>query len=129
MRFICKKYSNTSLPAFSHSCTVHRSNLLPSKSGYLLSYNLSILSCDCYTCMQPYDLLMQVLLLLVSLAFHEVFITSKSFLKAVAGGASLHFLSNSPFSEMVLYRIELLIHTVACRSMFFVTHVWCHQEF
>ena len=47
-------------------------------------------------------LFMQVLLLLVLLTFHEVFITSRSFLKAVTGETSLHFLSDSPFSEIGL---------------------------
>ena len=47
-------------------------------------------------------LFMQVLLLLVLLAFHEVFIDSRSFLKAVAEEASLHFHSDSPFSEIGL---------------------------
>ena len=63
--------------------------------------------------MYPYHLLMQVLLLLVSLAFHEVVITSRSFLEAVTGGVSLHFLLGSPFSEIgpgedQLYRIVMM---------------------
>ena len=49
---------------------------------------------------------MQVLLLLVLLAFHKVFITSRSFLKAVTEEASLDFLSDSPFSEIGLGKIS-----------------------
>ena len=48
---------------------------------------------------------MQVLLLLVLLTFHKVFITSRSFLKAVIGETSLHFLSDSPFSEIGLEKM------------------------
>ena len=53
-------------------------------------------------------LFMQVLLLLVSLAFHKVFITIRSFLKAVTGETSLHFLSDSPFSEIGLEKKRLI---------------------
>ena len=42
---------------------------------------------------------MQVALPLVSLTFHKVSITSRSFLEAVTEEALLHFLSDSPFSE------------------------------
>ena len=64
-------------------------------------------------CIQPYHLLMQVRLLLMSLTFHKVVITSRSFLEAVTGGVSLHFLSSSPFSEIgpgedQLYRIVMM---------------------
>ena len=48
----------------------------------------------------------QVLLLLVLLTFHKVFITSRSFLKAVTQEASLHLFSDSPFSEIELGKIS-----------------------
>ena len=39
------------------------------------------------------------------LTFHEAFIATRSFLKAVTEEASLHFLSDSPFSEIGLRKI------------------------
>ena len=49
-----------------------------------------------FPCLQQ---LMQVTLPSVSLTFHKVSITSRSFLEAVTEEALLHFPSDSPFSE------------------------------